>query len=321
MKKSLAIIFAASLGLTSCNNYKEVEGGTMLKVITDAGKEKIKEGDIVKLNFIQTNEKDSVMFSTYDSEQAQIFPVSKKMYAGDMNDILTKFGEGDSASFKINLDTIAKYSQQPKQSKDKYLVFTVKVEKVMKKVAGEADSVFNAKAKDFFMKDHKATTDKMKAAEPKKVATYIEETKSKFSTTASGLKYLIINQGSTQRPVLGDTLMVNYTGKLTKKDAKGNYKVFDTSVEKIAKEANVFQVGRPYGAQKMVFGGTIPGFTEGLQLLGKGGKATLLIPSNLGYGENGAPQAGITPFCPIVFDVEIINIIKPKQAASPIAKK
>ena len=114
MKKSLVIIFAATLGLTACNSYEKGPGGLMYNIHKSEGKEKIKEGDIIKLNFIQKNEKDSIMANTYDLEQPQVFPVGKKMYDGDMNDVLYLFGEGDSATFKLDLDTMAKHSNQPK---------------------------------------------------------------------------------------------------------------------------------------------------------------------------------------------------------------
>ena len=78
MKKSIVILFAATIGLAACNNYKKAEGGLEYKIFNDAGNEKIKEGDIVKLNFLQKNERDSVFFSTYDIESPQVFPVAKK---------------------------------------------------------------------------------------------------------------------------------------------------------------------------------------------------------------------------------------------------
>ncbi|HKG07276.1 MAG TPA: hypothetical protein VKB19_12490, partial [Pedobacter sp.] len=168
MKKGIVILFAATLGLAACNNYKKGEGGLMYQIHKDGGKDKIKTGDIVKLNFVQKNERDSVMFSTYDIEQAQVFPVGKKEYGGDMNDVLFLFGEGDSATFKLNLDTMAKRTGQPKPPtalKDTYLVFTVKVEKVLTKNANEADTTFQRRAQDFFQKDYLATVAKLKDGE------------------------------------------------------------------------------------------------------------------------------------------------------------
>ena len=322
MKKSLVIIFAATLGLAACNSYKKGPGGLMYTIHKSEGKEKIKEGDIIKLNFIQKNEKDSIMANTYDLEQPQVFPVGKKMYAGDMNDVLYLFGEGDSATFKLDLDTMAKHSGQPKPEtlkNDKFLIFTVKVEKVLHKDPKEADSVFQNKAKDFFQKDYQAAIEKHKTSEDGKIKKYIADNNLKVQTTASGLQYVISNPGSAQKPVAGDTIMVNYTGKLATKKTDGKDNIFDTSDAKVAKESGKFNPGAQYGPRAFALGKAIPGFDEGLQLLGKGGKATFIIPSKLAYGENGMPQGGINPYTPLVFDVELTDIKKPTAAPAETA--
>lgn len=318
MKKSLVILFAATLGLAACNTEKKGPGGLLYKIHKSGGKEKIAEGDIVKLHFTQKNEKDSILGSTYDNEQAQVFPVGKKQYAGDMQDVLTLFGEGDSATFKINLDTMAAQTKQPKPEQfknDKYIVFTVKVEKVFKKGPKEADSTFQKRAGDFFQADYKADMDKKKNAEEGKIKAYIADNNLKVQTSPSGLQYVITAPGNGAKAVDGDTVNVNYTGKFTKKGDDKKYKVFDTSDEKVAKEAKVHQPGRPYGPTKMVIGSTVPGFTEALKLVGKGGKITAIIPSKLGYGEQGGGP--IAPYSPLVFEIEIIDVIKPKAGSAP----
>ncbi|KQM74745.1 peptidylprolyl isomerase [Pedobacter sp. Leaf216] len=331
MKKGIIILAAATLGLAACKQEKKGAGGLLYTIHHSAGNEKIKEGDIVKMNFIQKNDKDSVLSSTFDSETPAVFPAQKKMYAGDMNDVLTLFGEGDSATFKVNLDTMAFHSKQPKPEQfknDKYITFTVKIEKVFKKKTGEADSTFNKRATEFFQADYKASSEKKKAAEPAKLKAYLDDTKLATKTTASGLHYIIEAPGSAEKPALGDTVLIDYTGRVTKKGKDGKYKIFDTSDEKLAKAENELKPGKPYGPQKMPVGGTIPGFTEALQMIGKGGKIKVIIPSNLGYGEQGAPQVGIMPFSPIAFDLEIKDIIKGKPAAAapvtipaPVVKK
>ncbi|MDQ7947701.1 MAG: FKBP-type peptidyl-prolyl cis-trans isomerase [Pedobacter sp.] len=320
MKKSLVILLAATLGLAACNREKKGPGGLLYTIHHTEGKEKIQVGDVIKMHYIQKNDKDSLLLSTYDNELAQVFPVPAKTYAGDINDVLTMFGEGDSATFKINLDTMAAQSKQPKPEQfknDKYMTFTVKIEKVFKKKAGEADSTFQKRASEFFQSDYKATFEKIKNAEPAKIDAYLKDKNLKTTTTPSGLHYVINAPGDSQHPAITDTLMVKYTGSLTKKNKDGKYKVFDTSDDKIAKENNVFQVGRPYGPTKMALAATVPGFAEGLQLIGKGGKITLIVPSKLGWGEQGSPQVGITPYSPVAFDVEIIDIIKPKPGTTP----
>ena len=59
--------------------------------------------------------------------------------------------------------------------------------------------------------------------------------------------------------------------------------------------------------------GVIPGIKEGLQLLGEGGKATLYIPDSIGYGEYDIP--GIPAGSTLVFDVEVVKVVKPMKSA------
>lgn len=318
MKKSLVILLAATVGLAACNREKKGPGGLLYTIHHTDSKDKIKEGDIVKMDFVQKNDKDSVFFSTYENGIPQVFPVGKKNYAGDMNDVLYLFAEGDSATFKLNLDTMAFYQKSPKPEQfknDKYMTFTVKIHKVFKKNANEPDSVFHNRANEYFQKDYQTTMDNMKKAEPAKIKAYIEEKGLKTKSTPSGLEYVVIKEGA-EKPVTGDTVSINYTGSLTKKDKDKKYIVFDSSDEKVAKEAKLQTMGRTFGPTKMVVGGAIPGFTEALGLIGKGGKITVIIPSKLGYGEQGVPQVKIGANSPLVFDIEIVDIIKAKPAAA-----
>ncbi|MDE6526437.1 MAG: FKBP-type peptidyl-prolyl cis-trans isomerase, partial [Muribaculaceae bacterium] len=107
-------------------------------------------------------------------------------------------------------------------------------------------------------------------------------------TTESGLSYLIANEGDGQHPDENATVVVNYTGKHI------DGEVFDTTD------------GR--GPATFNLQGVVPGFREGLMLLGKGGKATLYIPGKLAYGNQGQPAAGIGPNEMLIFDVELLDV-------------
>ncbi|OYZ56783.1 MAG: FKBP-type peptidylprolyl isomerase, partial [Sphingobacteriales bacterium 24-40-4] len=107
---------------------------------------------------------------------------------------------------------------------------------------------------------------------------------------------------------------VNYTGMFL------SGKVFDSSLPDVAKKNGTFNPQRPYEPLKLPvgLGGSIPGFEEGLMLLNKGAKATLILPSKLAYGEQG--NQGIPPFSPLVFELDVVNIIPgtaPVAAAAP----
>ena len=125
---------------------------------------------------------------------------------------------------------------------------------------------------------------------------------SKEMTTTSGLKVQFQSQNGKEKPSAGDKVTVHYTGYLYENGQKG--KKFDSSVDR----------GTPFSFQLGV-GQVIPGWDEGIALLGKGDKATLIIPSELGYGPRGAGDA-IPPNATLCFEVELIDF-KATPKATP----
>ena len=134
----------------------------------------------------------------------------------------------------------------------------------------------------------------MKAsAENKKTGTaFLTENKAKpgVVTTTSGLQYSVEKEGTGAKPTATDRVKVHYTGKLL------DGKVFDSSVER----------GQP---AEFGVGEVIKGWTEALQLMPIGSKWKLFIPADLAYGDRGA-GADIKPGSTLVFDVELIDIVK-----------
>ncbi|OJJ15940.1 hypothetical protein BKI52_36280 [marine bacterium AO1-C] len=128
--------------------------------------------------------------------------------------------------------------------------------------------------------------------------------------TGSGLHYVIHQPGTGNKPKPGETVKVNYTGKLS------NDKVFDTSLEGVAKVHGLFNPGRPYRPIEFPLGRrrVISGWDEGLALLRPGAKATLIVPSFLAYGPQGAGK-DIPPNAVLVFDVELVGVKKPFDPA------
>lgn len=323
MKKSLVILLAASAMFAACNQEKKGNGGLLYTIHKDGGaKEKIKEGDYVKIDFIQLNDKDSIMDATYDHEQSRVFPVGKKAYSGDMNDALFLLGEGDSATIKSNIDTMVLHLKQdrPEQFKnEKYLTYVIKVQKVFSKKAGEADSVFQKRAGEFFKADFDADLAKRKAGEKAKMEKYAKDNNLKVTTTATGLQYVITAPGTGPKAVFGDTAYVDYVGQFTNKKISGKLNVFDTNIEKVAKENMAPNPMKTYGPAPIPLAeGIAKGFVEALTLIGKGGKITAIMPSSLGYGEQGGGPIG--PYSPLVFEIEIKDIKKPTTATTPPAQ-
>ena len=120
-----------------------------------------------------------------------------------------------------------------------------------------------------------------------------QEVTASEQTTASGLKYEILTEGTGKKPTSGDLVKVHYTGTLT------DGKKFDSSLDR--GEPISFKVG---------VGQVIPGWDEGIMLLNEGSKAKFTIPSNLAYGERGAGQI-IPPNATLIFEVELVEVSEP----------
>jgi len=120
------------------------------------------------------------------------------------------------------------------------------------------------------------------------------KTKEGVVTLPSGLEYKIIKEGTGPKPAAEDTVLCHYRGTLVDNTE------FDSSYKR----------GEPL---KIPVGGVIKGWTEAIQLMPVGSKWQLFIPSDLAYGERGAPGSPIGPNSTLVFEVELISI-EPKAA-------
>lgn len=138
--------------------------------------------------------------------------------------------------------------------------------------------------------EQREATAKMGEVNEKAGKAFLEENgkRVEVSTTASGLQYEVLEEGSGKQPTAQDQVTVHYTGKLI------DGTVFDSSVER---------------GQPATFGVTqvIPGWVEALQMMKEGAKWRLFIPSNLAYGPNGAGNV-IGPNSTLIFDVELIKV-------------
>lgn len=112
--------------------------------------------------------------------------------------------------------------------------------------------------------------------------------------TTSGLVYVLEKEGADIKPQSGDKLSVHYTGTFRKTGKK-----FDSSKDR----------GKPMAFQYLV-NRMIPGFEEGLAMIGNGGKIKLFIPYYSAYGAQGKPGA-IPPYSDLVFDLEIVDMYTP----------
>lgn len=193
----------------------------------------------------------------------------------------------DSLSYAIGLSIAENLSQQEIDINAEALA------QGFKNLADSSNTWNTEEANNYIQTEMKRIAD-AKAEEGKSegVNWLIENaTKPNVQTTASGLQYIILEEGTGLSPTETDKVTVHYTGMLT------NGTVFDSSVEK----------GQPITHP---VNGFVKGWTEGLQLIKEGGKIKLFLPENLAYGANPPPGSGIPPFSTLVFDMELISVDK-----------
>jgi FKBP-type peptidyl-prolyl cis-trans isomerase FklB len=201
----------------------------------------------------------------------------------------------DSISYAIGLSVANFYKQQNITNINTAMV-TRAINDVNRKVKLQMDEQQANSCIVNFMQKSKAE----KSVGNKKIGEQFlaaNKTKPGVVTLPSGLQYIVLKAGTGPKPGLTDKVRVHYHGTLI------DGKVFDSSVER----------GEPI---ELSVNGVIPGWTEALQLMPVGSKWKLFLPSNLAYGDQ---QAGplIAPGSTLVFDVELLDIVKPPESPKP----
>lgn len=154
----------------------------------------------------------------------------------------------------------------------------------------EAQSVLNAFFTELESKQQAAAAEAGKAAREEGEKFLAENgKKAGITTTASGLQYEVLTEGTGKQPKASDTVRCHYEGRLL------DGTVFDSS----------YRRGEPadFGLRQV-----IAGWTEGVQLMKEGAKFRFYIPYNLAYGERGA-GSDIPPYAALIFDVELVKVL------------
>lgn len=293
---------AALLGLVSCNKsefdgFEKAENGLHYQFFTqDEAGVKATEGDGVSIKIVYALKKsptDSVLFdsrmNSEDGTGTVRYILPKSSFAGSLEDALKMMAKNDSAAFIISADSFFlktnKMEALPPFAKpgDKLLITVKMVDVKLKKELEENQ------------KKQEAEIAALEAAEKPKMDAYLAENKITTPPTASGIVFIETQKGKGgAHPTATDEVTVHYTGMLL------DGTKFDSSVDR----------GEP---AKFPLNQVIPGWTEAIQLMTKGSKAKIIIPSNLGYGPRGA-GAQIPPFSTLIFEVELIDF---KAGAAP----
>jgi FKBP-type peptidyl-prolyl cis-trans isomerase FklB len=221
----------------------------------------------------------------------QLFAQSKKKSGTKQtgNSMPVKLvSQKDSLSYSIGIMVAGFYKQQGITSINTDLVNLA----IQDKMKGDNTILSEQQCNQVVMNYiEKAKAEKAAAAKMQGQA-FLAENKSKpgVVTTASGLQYLILKEGTGPKPTVTDKVKCDYEGKLI------DGTIFDSSIKS----------GKPI---EFAVNGVIKGWTEALQLMNAGSKWRLFIPSELAYGDQ---QMGpdIKPGSTLIFDVELIEIVK-----------
>ncbi len=301
---ALAIGFSAckSGGGSAYDGYTRTENGLHYKFFKHNEKDTLaKDGDGVVFSYvIKTEKTDSLVVDSkaqsQDGSGFTRFMLKKSSFVGSLEDGMKLMAKGDSASFIIPADSFflktMGMNELPKSiAKGSFLRATI----VMKDILSAKQIEENQKKQ---MAEREVMMKEAEGKEKTAFDAYLAENKITAKPTESGLIYVETKKGNGKHPKATDMVTVHYTGTLL------NGTKFDSSLDR----------GQP---AEFPLNQVIPGWTEGIQLMSKGSKGKLIIPSKIGYGAQGAGEK-IPPFAPLVFEVELLDFKEaPAQQQMP----
>jgi FKBP-type peptidyl-prolyl cis-trans isomerase FkpA len=263
--------------------WSKTASGLEYAMVKDVPGNNPKIGDHLEMH-IRTYVGDSILFESrkLNANKPVPFQVAPSNIKGDLVEGLMMMSPGDSALFKVSVDSLKKSGAQ-------LLPWMKEGDKVSYEV-----TLVSMKSPEDMKKEQDAKLGIQMQADEALLAEYFTKNKLKPTKTASGLYYTITKQGEGPVPNAGDNITVNYTG--TTVDGKP----FDSNVDPAFHHVQPFSFAVGNGQ-------VIKGWDEGLMLLNKGSKATFYIPSGLAYGER-SPSAAIPENSILIFDVEVTEI-------------
>ncbi|WP_276131726.1 FKBP-type peptidyl-prolyl cis-trans isomerase [Polluticoccus soli] len=287
----VAMLSVAVLGFGACKSggsYKKTKEGLEYNIIKDEkGDRKPIVGDVVAMHITiryKDDKTDTVLLRSRDinSGQPAEFVLGPAQFKGAWEEGITMLTAGDSASFRVPVDSIKKASggQMPPFMKDGQ---KIQYDVVLVSVKSQAEAE----------QQMKSNAGKQAETDDRIIQEYLTKNNITAQKTASGLYYVVEKEGTGATPQKGQAVSVNYTGKTL------DGKPFDSNVDPQFQHTDPFQFNVGQGM-------VIPGWDEGIMLLKKGSKAKLFVPSPLAYGPQG--NGPIAPNSVLLFDVELLDI-------------
>ncbi len=307
-KRNSLLAIAILIFTVGCNKPKKLTttDGVEYFVLSSEDGEGFVEKEYGTFYIKMVDQNDSVLI---DSEEVGMLPLQIDSAAfkkrGSLFSVLKEMKVGDSVRTTLSASEVfSKGFRQPltgdMQPTDRITIFAAAKEKY----DSAGFMAWQQQKRQEMMQKMQEEAVAQKGIDKGIIEEYLSTNNLEAATTESGLFYIVTQEGDGSKPESGDTVQVNYVGKLL------SGKVFDTSVEAIAKENDLYDERRaPYLPLEFPIGQgrVISGWDEGIMLLNVGSKATLVIPSYLAYGARGA-GGGIGPNEVLLFDVELVGV-------------
>ena len=289
------VVVGASVGCES-NDFQKSEDGYEYKYIRQGDGETPKSGEVVRYNMSYMNEKDSVLFSS-TGWQPTMIPCDSAQWSslGALYNAFANIKEGDSILVRIPTKQVfAESFRAPVPSfLDPEGTLTFCIGSVKNMNEAEARQV-SMELQQRAQQEAIAASAEQMEADIETIEAHLQENNITAQSTESGLRFVIESEGTGNYPQPGQTVYVHYTGTLL------DGTKFDASFDHNPPEPLDFPIGQ---------GQVIQGWDEGIALLKKGGKATLYIPSPLGYGARAMGQV-IKANSILKFEVELVDIVE-----------
>ncbi|RYY65630.1 MAG: hypothetical protein EOO12_06485, partial [Chitinophagaceae bacterium] len=295
--------------LAGCKDFKKTKGGMPYKIISQSGAQKVKNNEWIKFNYIVTitnGNKDSVLQSSYERGTPFYMPVTGQTQPYDLSEVLPMLHKGDSLIMVQSIDTFLHRSPQgapPYFQKGGKLTTRIRVVDIFADQKAANDD--EVKTRELAFKNDVKLQAKIRE-DQQKIQQFLGASAGQAQQTPSGVYVLVTQPGTGAKAQKGDFVDVYYTGRTI------NGVVFDSNID------TAFHHPQPLSFQ-LAQGQMLKGFDEAIQLLKKGDKARMLIPSPLAYGENPPPGGKIGPNEILVFDVELrsVSTADPRGAMPP----
>lgn len=246
--------------------------------------QKPRTGDYGKLHFKVSTIDGNVLYSSFDQGEPMMWESGKDFDNKGVTEALSLMSKGTKASIIVP-SSLAFGEQGRGQMVPPFttLLYDLELTDIMTKAQFEKEKAQKEK-------EAAEVKEKAKREELTNLQKYIQTNKISVTPTSTGLYYIETKKGTGEQATAGKTVQVHYTGTLL------NGTKFDSSFDR--DKPFEFVLGQ---------GQVIPGWEEGISMMKEGGKAKLIIPSKLGYGENGQGSR-IPPSATLIFEVELIDV-------------